>query len=300
MSNPWDRFWLRPVPPHALALTRIAIGLFLLVYAGLYIPHLTVLFSDQGLVLPLYLERFPNFAFFLAPPSPLVTHILYGIFLLAMLGIALGAFFRVSVVTVILLALYFWQIQLHLFPTSYNRILLFCLLVMLPSGAQRTFSFDQWRRSGSWLHWELVSILPQRLIALQITMTFLGVSLQKLWLPHWQSGEILAYSFISRWATPFAFWYARLPFDIHHYDFIIWVVKFIEPVGAVGLWIPRIRFVSILSIAVFLILVSAMLSIWWFLFIIPAFILFYDPEDVALRCAGGANRLQKLRREQKQ
>src|SRR3989338_6922496 len=99
MSNPWDRFWLRNVPPHALALTRIAIGLFLLVSASLYIPHLTVLFSDQGLVLPLYLERFPDFAFFLTPPSPLMTHVLYGIFLLAMLGLTLGAWLRVSIVT---------------------------------------------------------------------------------------------------------------------------------------------------------------------------------------------------------
>ena len=279
-SNSWDSFWLRSVPPHALAFTRIAFGLFLLLYAGLYIPHLNVLFSNEGLVLPLYIDRFPQLSFLLSPQSPLFTHLLYFFYCLCMVGITIGLFFRTSTLLTILLSLYYWQLQLHLFPTSYNRILLLCLLVFLCSGAQRTFSLDQKRRTGSFFHWQPISILPQRLITLQVTVTFLGVSLQKLWLPHWKGGEVLAYSFISRWSSPVGRWYARLPLTIHHYDMVVWMVKIFQPCIAIGLWIPRVRIPCILLIWLFLILVSVMMTIWWFIFIIPACILFFRPEDV--------------------
>lgn len=272
--------WVRKVPPHGLAFTRITLGLFLLVYAGLYIPHLTMLFSDQGLVLPLYLDRFPQLSLILAPPSPFITHSIYLVFLIAMVGITLGMFFRASVFTTIILGLYFWQLQLHLFPTSYNRILLLTLIVLFFSGAQRTFSFDQWRRSGSIFHWEEISVLPHRLIALQITATFLTVSLQKFWLPHWQGGEVLAYSFVCRWATPLAYWYINLPFTLHHYDLLVWIVKIVQPIAALGMWVPRLRWPSYIFLSGFLVMVSVMLSIWWFVFIIPASILFWDQEKV--------------------
>lgn len=280
MTNVWDKFWLQEVPPHGLALTRIALGLYLLVYAGLYVPHLTTLFSNEGLALPLYLDQFPAYASVLAPPSPLVAHIIYAIFLLAMLGITLGAFFRLSTLVTIVLALHHWQLQLHIFPTSYNRILLFTLLVLLFSGAHRTLSFDQWRRSGSVFDWEPISILAGRLITLQITATFMVVSLQKWWLPHWKGGEILAHSFISRWSTPLGRWYAQLPFTYHHYDFLVLVVKFCQPIAALGMWVKGAQFVSWIFLSGFIIMVSVMLSIWWFIFIIPASILFWDQQIV--------------------
>ncbi len=280
--HPWDSFWHRSVPPHALAFTRIALGLYLLVYAGLYLPHLGMLFSNEGLVMPLYLDRFPAFSFFLSPPSPPVVHIIYALYMLCMVGITLGFWFHLSTFGTLLGSLYIWQLQLHGFATSYNRILLLCLIVIFFSGAHRTFSLDQRKRSGSFFDWEPISILPQRLITLQITATFLGVALQKLWLPHWQSGEILAYSYISRWATPVARWYAQLPLTLRHYDSVVWVVKILEILCAVTIWIPRLRIVSILFLSSFLVLVGVMLSIWWFVFIIPAFVMFYRPEDVLL------------------
>lgn len=282
--NFWDTFWIRRVPPHALACTRVAVGLYLLVYAGLYVPHLSMIFSNEGLVLPLYVDRFPALSLILSAPSPLAIHIIYAGYLLCIVGITLGLWFRFSVFGTLLASLYIWQLQLHGFATSYNRILFFCLLVLLFSGAHRTFSLDQKKRTGSWLDWEPISILPQRMIALQITATFVGVSLQKFWLPHWKGGEVLAYSYISRWATPLARWYSRLPLTLTHYDSVVWVVKILEPLCAVGIWIPRIRIPSIIFTSAFLILVGVMLSIWWFIFIIPAFILFYKPEDVLLWC----------------
>lgn len=277
----WNRFWIRRVPPHSLALTRIAVGLYLLLYAGLYVPHIRLLFSNKGTSLPLYLEHFPEFAWALSPAAPGVTYILYALLLISMVGITFGAYFRWSVFVCTLLSLYFWQIQLHIFPTSYNRILLFVLIVFFWSGAATTLSYDVWRKTQSIWSAQPISILPIRLIALQITITFLGVSLQKFWLPHWQSGEILAYSFISRWGTPLGFWWAQLPLTLTWYDITVWCVKILQPLAAVGLWIPRARMASIMFLTGFLLLISTMLSIWWFIFIIPAFILFYPPEAVA-------------------
>ena len=290
MIKDWDDFWLREVHPHGLAFTRICLGLFLLVYLGLYIPNITVMFSNEGLVLPLYLEKFPALEIFLAPQSPLVAHIIYGVFMLALVGITLGAFFRISALISILMGLYIWQLQLHIFPTSYNRILFFTLLVILFSGAHKTWSFDQWRRTGSAYSWEKICILPQRLLTMQITATFLGVSIQKFWLPHWQGGEVLAYSFISRWGSFLAHWYVNLPFTIIHYDIVVWIVKITQPIAAVGMWIPRTRFWSWVYLSGFLLFVSTFLSIWWFVFIIPASILYWDQEDVFTWCrkhAGG-------------
>ena len=292
---------MRPVPPHALALTRIAIGLFLLVYAGLYVPHIALLFSDHGIALPLYLDQHPALSLILAPQPPIIARAIYVLLLLSILGITLGAQFRFSTLLTILGGLYFWQLQLHLFPASYNRILFFTLIVLLFSGAHRTLSVDQRLRSGSFFHWEPTSILPQRLIALQITMTFLGVSLQKWWLPGWKGGEILAYSYLSRWATPLAHWYAQLPFTLRHYDFIVLVVKIGQPVCALGLWVskPAVRISSVVFLSVFLLLITVMMSIWWFVFIIPAFILFWKPEEVGVWFCRGMERMEGLRVQEK-
>ncbi len=247
----WQHWWLRDVSSKGLVFFRMCLGIFLLVYAGLYIPHLTVLFSESGLVLPLYSQPLP---------SPFVVHVLYTFLILSIFGITFGKFFRIATLATILLGLYFWQLQLHLFPASYNRILLLTLIVLLFSGADGKK--------------QKISILPQRLITLQITFTFLGVSLQKWWLPDWQGGEVLAYSMISRWATPLSFWYVQLGLPMWTYDVIVWCVKVLQPLAAIGVWIPRFRLASSIFLITFLILVGALLSIWWFVFLIPAFVLY--------------------------
>lgn len=279
--NLWDSFWMRRVPPHALALVRIALGLYMLVYAGLYVPNLSILFSSEGLVFPLYVDDVsPVLHFLFAAQSVLVTHVVYGVYLLCLVGMTLGYRFRLSVGLALLFGVYYWQLQLHMFPASYNRILLLCHMVMLFSGAAETFSVDAKRRFGSALAWRPISILPQRLITLQITFTFLGVGLQKWWLPHWKGGEILSYSFISRWSTPFGRWFARLPLDLWVYDSIVWVVKFVQPVASFGVWVPKIRIPCVVFLTGFLLLITVMMSIWWFVFIIPAWILFWDPTEI--------------------
>lgn len=251
----WEHWWIGETSSKKLVFFRRWLGVFLLIYAGLYIPHLTMLFSSEGLVLPLYDQPLP---------SPLTVHILYALLIASIIAFAFGRFYRVTTLLIILLGCYFWQLQMHLFPASYNRILLLTMIVMLFAGA------DGKR--------ERISILPQRLIMLQITFTFLGVSLQKWWLPDWQSGEVLGYSMISRWATPISFWIVQRSIPIEYFDWMVLSVKTIQPLAAVGVWIPKIRLMSSVYLIMFLILVGALLSIWWFVFLIPAFIFYWEGD----------------------
>jgi len=270
MIKLWNHFWLREAPPHALAMVRICLGIFLLIYASTYAQHITLLFSNEGLALPIYGEA----------PSPRIAYILFGISLVALLGFTLGAYFRVSAPACFFLGLYYWQLHLHMFPSSYNRILCFTLLVLMWSGAHKTFSYDTKRKHGSWIAWDPISILPQRFIALQISLTFIGVSIQKWMLPAWKTGDILAYTFIGRWSTPFSAALVKLNLPIEFYDFVILSVKILQPLAGIGVWIKRYRLASIIFIQLFLVLVAVLLGIWWFIFLIPACILFYPPEEV--------------------
>jgi len=270
MITLWNHFWVREAPPHALALVRICLGIFLLVYASTYALHITLLFSNEGLALPLYNDA----------PSPLVAHFLFTLSLIALLGFTFGAYFRVCATACFFLGLYYWQLHLHMFPSTYNRILCFVLLVFMWSGAHKTFSYDAKRTHGSWTAWDPISILPQRFIALQISLTFIGVSLQKWLLPAWKTGEILAYTFIGRWSTPLSNTLIRLNLPVEFYDGAILVVKILQPLAGIGVWIRQYRLASIIFIQSFLMLVTVLLGIWWFIFLIPACILFYPPEEV--------------------
>ena len=48
----WNHFWFRTGPPHLLAVFRIVFGGFLLVYFGMQIPNIAMLYSRDGLLLP--------------------------------------------------------------------------------------------------------------------------------------------------------------------------------------------------------------------------------------------------------
>ncbi|MBT5237351.1 hypothetical protein HOL63_03185 [Candidatus Peregrinibacteria bacterium] len=270
MTQLWNNFWLKEAPPHALAIVRICLGLFLLVYASTYALHITLLFSNEGLTLPLYF----------AAPSPTTAYLMYAVSILMLLGFTVGAYFRVCAVACFFLGLYYWQLQLHMFPSSYNRILCFTLLVLMCSGANKTFSYDTKRTLGSWTAWEPTSVLAGRLICMQISLTFIGVSLQKWMLPAWSTGEILTYTFIGRWSTLLSGVITRLNLPVEFYDFVILTVKVLQPLAGIGVWIARFRLASILFIHSFLILVALLLGIWWFIFLIPACILFFPPEKI--------------------
>lgn len=272
----WKHWWFRQVPPHALAFFRMAFGIFLLLYWGRYLPHVPMLMGNAGIAFPLFLDRYP----FLATPSVPVAWLFYMLLLLAFLLIALGAWMRTALYVALLLLTYFWVTSIHPHWLTMEHLTMVFLVLLGCSKADRTLSLRMWWRHGSPFAWEAVGILPQRCIALQITATYLGVGWQKSWLPDWQSGEILAYSLMSVWGTAPAFVVAKANIPLWVYDLVVLQVKYMEFLLPFGLWIPRVRWFFMGWAFLFHGLVALLLNIWWFLILIPAYILFFEPEDV--------------------
>lgn len=272
----WNHWWFRQVPPHALALFRITFGIFLLLYWGRYAPHVPLLMGNAGIAFPLFLDQYP----FLQTPSVSVVWVLYGLLLFTFFLIALGAWMRSAVCAALLLLTYIWLTSMHPHWLTMEHLTMVLLVLLGVSGADRTLSLRMWWQHGSPFAWEEVSICPQRCIALQITATYLGVGWQKSWLPDWQSGNILAYSLMSVWGTAPAFTIARANFPLWVYDLVVLQVKYVEFLLPFGLWIPRVRWFFMGWGLLFHGLIAILLNIWWFLILVPSYILFFEPEEV--------------------
>ena len=94
----WEHWWFPEAPPHALALFRIVLGTFLLLYWGVYLPYVPLLFSDVGLAMPVAdaLDGWPAWLLqLIQPPSWHVAYAIVVLFLGAFLCIAVGLWFRV-------------------------------------------------------------------------------------------------------------------------------------------------------------------------------------------------------------
>ena len=272
----WEHWWFRPVPPHALALFRMVFGMFLLLYWGRYFPHVPVLMGNAGIAFPLFLDRYP----FLATPSVPVAWVIYVLLLFTFLLITLGVFLRIAAWSALLFLTYIWLTSMHPHWLTMEHLTMVFLLFLGVSGADRTLSLHMWWRRGSPFAWEPVSILPQRCIALQITATYLGVGWQKAWLPDWQSGEILAYSLVSVWGTKPAFAIVQLNLPLWVYDLTVLQVKYVEALLPFGLWVPRVRWFFMAWAFVFHSLIAVLFNIWWFLILVPSYVLFFEPESV--------------------
>jgi len=277
----WENWWLRECPPHAIAILRILFGGYLLVYFGLRLPHVPMLFSETGLVIPFDLYLPEALRFLLTPPSVTTSYLIFGALLLSLTTFMIGAATRTSATITVLLYAYYMTLSFHNYSTSYNRLFLFLLFTFTFSGAGKALSFEMWRKYGSLFAWEPVSILTQRLIAVQITMTYLVVGWQKAWLPMWQGGEVLYYSFHGMWSTPLAFWIAKQPIPMLVYDFLVFLTKYIEITFPVLFWLPRYRLLGFGMAILFHILTALTIAaIWWFWAMIACYICFYAPEEV--------------------
>lgn len=277
-SARWNRFFLRNGPPHVMALFRVAFGAFLLLYWGLKWPHIPMIFSEEGIVLPLRTGLPLGLA---AVPSAELSWILFSIFFLFLLFLTLGLLPRLSAGIAFLFTLYYWNLSLHLFGTSFDQLFLLILLVLAFSRTDAWLSPRMLWKHGSVFAWEPICILPQRLLALQITATYLGVGWQKIYLPSWQNGQVFLQGFTGRWATPAAFAVARVT-PLWVYDLLTKITVYFEFLIPFGLWIKqyRIRWFFFLGGAVFHLAIWILLDIWWFMVLIPSYILFFEPEEI--------------------
>lgn len=267
----WDRWVLRHGPPHVLALLRILLGLWLLLYWAPLIPHVPILFSSSGLAIALPPESVPSVG---------VAWLLFSLLLLFLLSFTLGFCMRIAGIGALLVLSELYVTSFHLTWFTFEHLSFFLLLVLSLSGADRTMSLRMLWRRGSFLAWEPICLLPQRIIAFQITATFLGAGWQKLFLPDWQSGEIIAFSLIGRWATPLAFSIAQLGLPIEFYDAVTYLMTMFEFFLPLGLWVPSQRLFWICGMFLFLLVVTLLFGFYWFLILAPASLAFYEPEGI--------------------
>lgn len=284
ITGRWNDWWFRSSPPHLMAIFRIAFAAFLIIEAATYIHAIPELFSNHGLLFSLWAERFPSFASLLKPPDPSIAYVIAGIYMLACISVTIGLAMRTHLFILIILYLYYWQVSFYLFPSSYHRIFFFLLFALLFSGADKTFSYRMWRTHGSVFAWEPICIFAQRLISIQIAATYFGVGWQKIWLPAWQDGAVLSYSLVNRWATPLGRWVVALNLPFSFYSANVWLIKIFECFIPFCLWSKTWRVPFVIFGSLFHIGIAVLMSIWWFVVLIPAYIVFWQPEEVYLMC----------------
>lgn len=145
-----------------------------------------------------------------------------------------------------------------------------------------SFSLRMLRTHGSVFAWENVCVFAQRALMVQLTFTYLGVGLQKTWLPDWQDGAALSHSLINRWATPLGRWVVEQNLPFEFYSVAVLGIKIGEFFLPCLLWLRDWRILALLLGASFHIGIAALMSIWWFIPLVACYILFCPSEEVYL------------------
>lgn len=269
LSESWNGFFHRSVPPHTLALVRIAFGLFLMLYWATQWTQAS-LFSSHGVTLPL---------FHLTAPSLVAIHIIFASMFVALFAFVLGYRSRTAALVLLGFFFYFYLLSHWQFIASFYRLFSFVLVVFVLPGADATFSLSAKLKHGSWVAWEPISILPQRLLALQVTFTYFAVGWQKLLIADWRTGEVLWRGFTGRWGTSLGFYAARM-FPAQAFDVGVWLTVFFECLMPIGLWVRKLQPLVFIFGFLFHTLITFTMGIWWFQVLVPLYVVFLPPEDV--------------------
>jgi hypothetical protein len=287
----WNRFWFEPQPPHAQALFRVMFGVFLLIYWLLRAPHVSFLFTTDGLYIPLFDPPAGGLAavhrpgdligWLTAPVSPWIAWWLYAALIASLVLFTLGWWTRAAAIAQLLLYAYFHHVQLYTLNASFDRLLLQVSLLMCASRCDEVISLRAWRRRRAGLPvGRPVPAWPARLIALQMTAVYLGTGVNKLVSPAWHGGEILYYNFIGYWGSDLAFWIARAVPWMIVYDVLVYATIAFEVSAPIGLYVRRLQpwyFVFGLG---FHTMIAVTLQIWQFLAMPAGYVLYLDPARV--------------------
>jgi hypothetical protein len=277
----WNTFFHRRVPPHLWAIVRILLGVFLLLYW--YTQAIDApLFSADGALLPRVHGSHPLLFLLFHPPLWFVQVFFAAVCSLLIL-FTVGCGMQLCAALLLLCFWYFHLLSQWQFSTSFYRIFAFVMLLFLHPAGDKTFSLSMYLRRGSVFAWEPVSILPQRILAMQMTATYFCVGWQKLFLPGWSGGQVLAQGFSGRWATAFGRWMLAIlpPWAL---DVMLWTTLGIELLIPFGLWIRRVQGWFFVGGFLFHTMVTLTLGIWWFQALVPLYIVFLDPEEIYAAC----------------
>jgi hypothetical protein len=262
----WNQYWFAAIDPHGAALYRILMGVFLLCYILPLLPHVELLFSNQGVYYPLL--------HYDIAPVPWAAWIIYLVTIGVMILFTLG--YRTSILTPLLLVLfgYHWILNLALKNTAYDRLILLLLLISCFAKLDAAWAISASKYTVSIMAW------PVRLLCFQIAALYFGSGLWKLYSDAWHSGAMLEMTLIGPWGTPVGFWFVNLDWPNWIYHLLTWSTITFELTVGFGLYVPRVQRWCMLLGLLFHVSIWLFLSIPEFLVCVCVYPCFIAGEDV--------------------
>lgn len=262
LARGYDAFWMSEGSGLQLGCFRIGFALYMLAYLGVLAPHVTVLFSNEGVYTP-YLV--PD----LAPP-PALAWLLFSALLGLCCSLLVGYRSELSAALLLVLYLHHYFLQLAVKQSSFERLIILYLAILALAGSGQRLGLDALRAPGPRVVW------APRLIAAQSVFLYSGSGLWKLFSPAWRSGAVLESAFQGMWATPLAFRIVQADLPPSAWTALTWSVVALElSLGPLLLW-RRTRMLAIVLATLFHIGNWVLLFIPEFLLCVVALVVFID------------------------
>lgn len=199
IARAWDEFWFRPVPPTAVSLYRIGLGLIAVCNGLLYFPNFEYWFGAQG-ILPMQAVTNalggPRFGLFLFwQPDDNTLYVLLFLYILFGFTLTIGLCTRFSTACLWILAIsfkdrnpFFWH------SVDFMLILMLQLLFFVPAGAR--FSVDSALNRRFKKGEPVVQYVPwaQRLMQVQEAAVYFAAFWGKVYGRSWWHGTAVYYA----------------------------------------------------------------------------------------------------------
>lgn len=278
----WERFFHAPSSGHRMAALRILLGLYLLVYLGGMAPHVTLMFSDQGVYVP-YLV--PDYA-----PGPAIAWLLFAAMLAATVALTFGYRAPLSALLLLLLFLYHYFLQIAVKQSSFDRLIAIYLIALCFADSGRVLGLDARRSGPPSTRW------GERVVQIQVVFLYLGAGLWKLFNPAWHSGTLLRSNLQGMWATPLAFELVRLDLSARTWALLSLSIIALELTIGSLLLVRRSRGLALLLGTVFHVGNCVVLVIPEFLVAVAAYPVFMREQTLQRIFAAGTAAIGRLKR----
>jgi len=288
----WNAFWFTPQPPEALGIFRIMLAVYSIIYWLDRLPHVTLLFSTQGINHPAYSlpAGFPaglrDWITLISQPVPsLWAWVLYLSIFVCLGFVLVGLWTRVALALYFLLYVHHYFLQMYQLNGSYDQLNLLIILLTLISPCSEAFSLRAvLRRRRGQAAPAFVSYWAARLISVQVMLMYLGTGIDKITSGNWTDGEVLARNLAGEWGTPAAFWLLRHVESWAFYDVAALGTIVFELYAPVGLFWERMQKYYFAAGLMFHAFIGVMMNVWGFFIMPTAYVLFVDPVRVRDWC----------------
>ncbi len=295
------RFWFSSGPPHGLAVFRILLGLYFLVYWLTRLPYVELLFSNEGMAFPYF--DFPAdgiadlnglLGWLARPGPPPLAWALYGLTIASVVAFTLGVLTRTALLTHLLLFAYSFLVQGHLVDTSFDRVLFIITVILAMGTSDAIYSVAaRNRRRRGMPAVDQIPIWPARLIAAQIAMMYVGAGILKILAPAWNQGEMLLYTMLADWGSDTAVALAGSLRHLGCWDLAVLLTMLGEVYAPFVLYNRRFQKPAFVVGTLFHAAIGAFLNIWPFMFMPLTYVLFIDPDEFRTYCAAITRRLSR-------